>query len=267
MVASLYDITVGELIEYLGRQSRAGLTGDDIRDVNRSPKNAAAEALFEALMQHKRNDLVHGFFTKPSQQLEKIREWNQAFGWDFSSGELLVAESIIPPWPQGSLSALVLVPYLADKQEKDGTITPGFIRTFHVLWSRARPEQRSNKLWGGYDMTRPSNLRLCDGIEHKPGLRWESIILDAHRGEKPSDPNKLPHAGILAAAALHPEWVKRMTGRNVPYVLIPGYEVKNGIDQPWSCVPVLSFDQDDQEIELGYRWCIQGLEWAVPVFA
>lgn len=122
----------------------------------------------------------------------------------------------------------------------------------------------------GYDKAGPERLRLLSGIEHKVGLRWEVIDLGCQRNKKPMDvrsSKSSPNAGILAAAALHPNWVKSMDGDKVPYVWIPGYEVQVPDEGPWTNVPDLFFDRGRREIQLYYRWsgsCNSG--WAVPSF-
>ena len=80
-------------------------------------------------------------------------------------------------------------------------------------------------------------------------------------------PEKSPHAGILAAAALHPQWVKSMDGDKVPYVWIPGYEVNVPGENPWGRAPRLNFSCGDCEIEL-YCICCGDYDsgWAVPSF-
>jgi hypothetical protein len=100
-------------------------------------------------------------------------------------------------------------------------------------------------------------------------LRWEVIDLGRRRGQKPCDvrhPDTSPHAGILASAMLHHEWVKVMDGENVPYVWLPGYEVNVFFNEnPWQNVPHVNFDRDSRKINLNDGWygsCHS--RWAVP---
>jgi hypothetical protein len=201
---------------------------------------------------------------KPEAQIARVRELNLERGWGLGDACFLEAERSIPKWPEDKLVVVTLVPYLND--DKDGR--QGVERTFHELWKVAASQQHASWRWSGYDKAGPDRLRLLQGIEHKPGLRWEVIDLGRWRGEKPCDvrhPDTSPHAGILASAMLHHEWVKVMDGENVPYVWLPGYEVNVSDEDPWAHVPVLYFDRDDRRIELHCDWygnhCSR---WAVP---
>ena len=270
-MASLHSVSVGEDTEVKGRLARAGFTAEIIREVNTADDNELAKIMYEALMRHPRFTLVHGFFTKPEQQLVRVREWNKQFGWGISDAAFSEAERSIPNWPEEKLVAVVLVPYLADKKREDETIMSGVERTFHELWARAKSEQDANWRWDGYDKADSDRLRLLKGVEHKVSLRWEVIDLGCQRNKKPCDVRSAkssPNAGILAAAALHPQWVKSMDGDKVPYVWLPGYEVQVPGERPWAGVPYLFFDRGDREIELRCHWsgdyCFSG--WAVPSF-
>lgn len=269
-MASLSTATDGEMTEFKGRLARAGFSAEIVREVNTGNDNELAKVMYEALMRHPRFTLVHGLFTKPEKQTEKVREWNRVFGWGIPDEAFVEAEKSIPAWPEEKLVAVVLVPYLADKKAEDDTITTGLERTFYKLWMCAKSEQDASYRWDGYDKAGSDRLRLLKGIEHKVGLCWEVIDLGCQRNKKPTDvrtSKSSPNAGILAAAALHPHWVKSMDGDKVPYVWIPGYEVNVPDVQPWSHVPDLNFDRGRRKIGLNYDWadgCLSG--WAVPSF-
>ena len=269
-MASLSTATDGQITEFKGRLARAGFSAEIVREVNTGDDNELAEVMFEALMRHPRFTLVHGLFTTTAKQIERVRGWNREFGWGTSDEAFNEAEKSVPAWPEQKLVAVVLVPYLADKANEDETVTTGLERTFHELWMRAKSKQDANWRWDGYDKAGSDRLRLHEGIEHKVGLRWEVIDLGCNRNKKLMDvrnSKSSPHAGILAAAALHPNWVKSMDGDKVPYVFAPGYEVQVPGGKPWTSVPYLYFDSGDREIQLRCGWC-DGYysDWAVPSF-
>ncbi len=216
-------------------------------------------------------------WTSPEEQIQTIMNWNYEFNWGFSDEDFdKITNSAIPKQPKKELVAVVLVPYLGDKINEDGTVVTGLERTFHELWMRAKAEQDANWRWDGYDKAGSDRLRLLKGIEHpstisgRASLRWEIIDLGCNRNKKPMDfrnSKSSPSAGILAAAALHPNWVKSMDGDKVPHVWVPGYEVQVPGEEPWAGVPHLSFDRGRREIQLFYGWsssCHSG--WAVPSF-
>lgn len=266
-MASLSTATDGELTEFKGRLARAGFSAEILREVNRSDDNSLATSMYEAVMRHPRFALIHGIFNKPEDQLKRVRELNLERGWGFTDACFIEAEKSIPKWPDGELVAVTLVPYL-----KDGRGMKGAERTFQELWAVAAKEQHAGYRWDGYDKAGPDKLRLLKGIEHTPGLRWEVIDLGCNRNEKPMvvrSPEKSPHAGILASAMLHPEWIKSMDGVNAPYVWAPGYEVNVTSGAPWRSVPRVYFDRDDRRLRLDCDWCGDGgygSRWSVPSF-
>ncbi len=215
-------------------------------------------------------ELVHGLFTPVAEQIARVREWNRKLGWNFSDEAFAEVEKSIPEWPEERLVVVVLVPYLAEKVGVDKIIMTGLERTFHELWERAKAEQDKSWRWIGYNKAGSDRLRLLSGIEHKVGLRWEVIDLGSNRKKMPMyvrSSEFSPSAGILAAAALHPDWVKSMDGNKVPYVWVPGYEMQFPGEEPWTYVPNLRFGRGSREIRLYCYGCGDGYSaWAVPSF-
>ncbi|HWQ99685.1 MAG TPA: hypothetical protein VN397_02445 [Candidatus Methylomirabilis sp.] len=267
-MANLFTLGFGKVSDLMGKLAEAGLTAEMAEEVRKNP--ALAEIIVSALKQQPAFTLVHGLFTTTAKQIERVREWNKEFGWGISDEAFAEAEKSVPAWPEEKLVAVVLVPYLADKANEDETVTTGVERTFHELWDVAAKQQHANWRWGGHDKAGPDRLRLLKGIEHKPGLRWEVIDLGCQRNEKPMDvrhPEKSPHAGILASAMLHPEWIKAMDGENVPYTWAPGYEVNVSDEGPWQDVPGVHFNRGARGVGLYCGWCGNySSYWAVPSF-
>ena len=266
-MANLFSLGFGKVSDLVGKLAEAGLTAEMAEEVRKNP--ALAEIIVSALKSQPAFSLVHGLFTKPEAQLVRVREWNREFGWGITDEAFTEAEKSVPAWPKERLVALVLVPYLDDKKNEKGEATmSGVERTFHELWARAASEQDANWRWDGYYKAGPDRLRLLKGIEHKVGLHWEVIDLGCSRSKKPMDvrsSKSSPHAGILAAAALHPEWIKAMDGENVPYVWVVGYEVSVSDEDPWRSVPGVCFSRDGRDIWLDCGWygdCDS--HWAVP---
>jgi len=158
------------------------------------------------------------------------------------------------------LVAAVLTPYLPDIKDEDGEATQsGLQRTFETLWKLIQAGQEKN--WR-YDQLQsdPDRLRLLKGLDHKPGLKWEVLGLGDNQGKSPdsvrSKEAKLPQAGVLAAGASNPEWVKAMDGGKVPYAWAAGYEadVPESGDESWQRVPALYFFQHDRQVKLDAGW-------------
>ncbi len=179
--------------------------------------------------------LINGYFTPIEKQIMRIRELNIQRSWYFTDEDFTLIEQSVPKWPDRELVALTLVPYFPD-----GADMGGVEYTFQELWQIAASLQHARSRLADYDDAGSDKLRLLKGIEHpakdEPVLRWEVINLGCNRDRAPidiRDPDTSPHAGILATAALHPEWVKAMADCEVPYVWIPGYEVNIKSEDPW----------------------------------
>lgn len=200
---------------------------------------------------------IRGFFTLLGGQIAQVREWSREYGWGFTDEDFLRVAVNSPAWPEDRLTAVVLVPYL-DIVE----------RTFDALWNLAASRQENS--WRQESLLSDSeHLRLLPGITH-PGqtLRWETIDLGANRRRAPKDarnPKSSPHAAILAAAALHPIWVRVMDGNATPFVWLPGYQVTVPGRGRWESVPALGFGRADREVQLGAGWCKhESLDSSVP---
>ncbi len=276
-MANLFDMKGGKMLAVLSKiaERLPPEVGDAILDED---PNALNE-IVSAVMNIPRFTLVHGRFNKLEAQLKRVRELNLERNWGISIGSFDTVERFMPEWPKDKLVAVTLVPYLADvKDDKGKIIMSGIERTFHELWEVAASQQLANSRWDGFDKAGPDKLRLLKGIEHpltssgSSTLRWEVIDLGCNCNKKPMDirnPEQSPHAGILASAMLHPEWIKAMDVDKVPNVWIPGYEVNifSEDEGPWQGVPNLSFDRDDRRIKLLCGWydgCCSS--WAVPSF-
>lgn len=207
--------------------------------------------------------LVHDIFLSPGKQIARVRRLNLKRKWGFTDKDFRQAETSIPKWPEDKLVAVTLVPYLDDEK-----MCKRIKRTFRELWEVAASAQHASWIRGGNTDSDP--LRLLKGATHQPGLRWEVIDLGCNRSQPPVEirsSKSSPHAGILAAAMLHPEWVKHMDGDNVPYVWLPGYEANVADRHPWKDVPTLSFVREDCRIESSCGWYDDGrVGWAVPSF-
>ena len=112
--------------------------------------------------------------------------------------------------PLTDTEVLLLVVYLP----KSGGVS-GLYRSFEAWWNSIMlPEGTGKRREDGIN-TRRRKLRLVEGLEYKPGIRWVAFDPAAYRGLSPleaieasgEDGTTLAHIEVLAAAALFPGWV------------------------------------------------------------
>lgn len=170
------------------------------------------------------------------EQMNVVWQLNEQFSWGFSANDF-VSLPFPGEWPDRWEAIRVLVPYLATVPE-----------TFDALW-RATKSRHGHRKRAADDSRIKADelyLRLAEGIRH-PGkrLRWETLDVFSYRdSEEGLAPRTwrgmvLPHAGLLAAAAIHVRWVQAMDGIRVPHVWLAGYQCRSEPDADWSNVPFL----------------------------
>jgi hypothetical protein len=190
-----------------------------------------------SLLSHKApTQLVRDIFTPIDMQIAIWRQFNQERGWGFVDEDFAAIENSVPDWPDGRLTAVVLVPYLT-MHEYDGTdgmwgCVDGDTYTFRELWKAAGEHHNASQMFdvSSYEQLDEKWLHYYGGFKHpaidKPIMRWE--VIDLGRTHETSCNNQnaeRPHAGILAAAALHVWWVRSMGGHYVPFIRLPGYKI------------------------------------------
>lgn len=157
----------------------------------------------------------------PKVQLDNVRRWNTRRRWGFTEADF-EALGKPPPRPSREMGVVVLVPFL-------DTVKATFDSLSSVISSQH--DRDAFIRTPTHTKSDPRYLRLLPGIEHQRGLRWARLDLGAAPNFDPiwiRHPAWSPHAEVLAAAAHFPEWVRRMNGREVPYVFITGYEHRYG---------------------------------------
>lgn len=209
-------------------------------------------------------------FSSVDEQIAFLRRESKKHKWPFTDKDFLRASETVPLWPKGNLSTLVLVPYFPD-HGKISAVEKTYWELCRILTDIHRcvfpgiEEKFSGKLPG---LLWNETIGLQEGLIHESGLHWESICLNANfdQWKRPVEgvfPDEIlqgnrPHAGILAASFLHPNWIRSINRNdrienielNFPTsVLIPGYTVC-GTVSPHMFLTI-SFDQDDFCLVLG----------------
>ncbi|MEA3453101.1 MAG: hypothetical protein U9Q96_02065 [Patescibacteria group bacterium] len=206
-------------------------------------------------------DLINGIFVPAEAQLEIVKQRNTERNWGFTDQEFAsLGES--PVWPDGKLSAIVLVVELDTIQQ-----------TFEEAWRFAKEVLPDSWRWDKV-LSDGEHLRLYPGIERKRGLSWRVIDLGVNQLKSSNqvcqaieDANLLPHSAVLWAASYFPKWVQAMDGKDIPYVNMPGYQLTVPGYQPWTDVPYLHWYRDNRQVDMNARYADNiHAYWAVPVF-
>lgn len=163
----------------------------------------------------RRRHLINGRFTTPDEQIENVRRWDREKDLGLKS-DVWTNLPRPPAWPRGQHLAVVLVPHLA---------TPEL--TADTLWGLAASRQKS--AWRDPRILEKP-LTFLRATPWTPGLHWMTINLGANWDKKNGISPKDVGEGfrenllfaVLAAAAHHPAWVRRMDGEKTPYVWAPG---------------------------------------------
>lgn len=175
---------------------------------------------------------------------DQVRFWeviNRDYGWGLSNGDLHNAAHEVygdkTEWNKNQLP--VIVPYLPDKDGISGTR-----RTFDALRALAK---RNFKHWlSEFDIDAVDTTLTVPEEAHEPGYRYEciqwSISESIISGVRLNHGLRPVHAGGLACAVLHPEWLRQHSC--IQHVELLGYAV-NGRRLRGECVPAMSYYETD----------------------
>ncbi len=205
---------------------------------------------------------LHDVTVELDEQLANVRRWNDERDWGFTETDFNAID--LTPAKHAGLVFDVVAVFLPDQ----GQIS-GIQRTFDELWdvdSSVQPGKRYESVKSG-----PEHLRLLDGINHKPGIR--RVTLDCGANWDPESGIRLidvrgsdsVHAEALAAAAHFPKWIRAMDGESVPYVWMPGYQMRIPGNTAWCHAPDLIWSST-RGVELRAGWDgNRSFSWACPV--
>lgn len=240
--------------------SKAGL-GSDLAAILRKPGNAeiAVDLLRHrfGLVVSSNPPLVHDLFTPIRRQLEMVRIANERYHWGFTDADFNEVAVKAPIWPGEKLCAVVLVVYFGSVQA-----------LFEEYWHLAAQQYFGGGEIRGNAFLDLEHLQLSDDLIYhgRSELRWEVINFGAYRGYSPDSvspgscpspdshhPEILPHAGILATAWLHPEFIRRMIEFGVSSIWMAGYKARRFVDTgAWADTPRLWYDRDGRSLQTDF---------------
>lgn len=247
--------------------SMRGDLEDQMKRLRRKLFNSRGGSLldpFQAIVQLRRinegvfdsgDNLIHGLFARPEQQLSQLKALNVIGGWfDRSHFEQLVP----PPDPvnQNHLTVVVLDIHIDSVQF-----------TFDTAWNLVASQRAVNRYSGL--LSDSLNLRA----NSRPGknfLKWCIVNLGANRDLSPL---KVRHTGTMAGAAIlwmaffSPRWLTAMNGKEVPFVWLPDYELRSAEIGGWQNTPALMHRAGSDVVKLECYRCFDIKPgWAVPEY-
>lgn len=192
------------------------------------------------------------YFLALEGQADLVEAWSIKGGWGFSKEEFAEVRKEIPSvrermkkYAHEPLVAPVLVPSFDDGGD---AAKGGAARTLETLLPLIGVGHEKFSSSQRYEDMNASKVRAVDGGAQVRRLAFEIIGLGDHRGETPdsvrSKEGKLPGAGVIAAAALNPDWIRAMDEKDVPMAWAAGYEMTLRNVDYWGNVPLISFIPD-----------------------
>jgi hypothetical protein len=242
----LFDLSLGKGQELMLAFQNAGLTAEQAQILIDNPQKArlmiaALEPTFE---------LPACLRVSPEELLERALQINVDRRYDIDRA------AFTAPIPELTVAAHeLLLPVM---------ITEGGVgRNFELHTTTIRDQFKAAGddywQWDGLKSD-AKNLRLTPRTLHydnpgSPTLYWVIYEPFAHwdrenghtvQGLWDGKVKGLAHVENLNAIELLPDWVRSMDGENVPYINLPGYQVKYGSD--WSCCPYVGWWSGDRRL-------------------
>jgi hypothetical protein len=271
-MASLYKLETGEIFDFIRILNHAGVDADLARYIIRNPE-AADRMVYSEMSPHVQHmPVVQRHFVSYDQQVANLRNWNRMRGWDFTEDEITAAsDELTRQLGERHLinheRIAVLVPYpSADMHE-----------CMEELWEVIGDTQEQVNQKVGYRhmstcLSTTFTLAKCDNKRHirylpevkGPCLMWEYLSFAVtmkgdkafHAGckmrELITEPLRAgPHVGVLAAAAHFPMWLRKMDGKRVPLMSVPGCKVWcEDADYPQGIYHLLQFRWEVANLQL-----------------
>lgn len=265
-MASLSTATVGEMTEFNGRLSRAGLTAELVRNVNND--DGAAGAMIQALTEHMRiaaEAKVKNPFELPiEEKIAALRLAIKEEGWKLGEEEIQRLLTNVPVYKRGRHIFLSF-------KIRFGTGQEGVEFTFEAHAKRFTRVHKKNWRWPELRSGEKHLRLLADNETHKPTIEWCVVDLEANR-ERSSitdvrGPNSLADEGIVLGW-LFPKRVEAIDHKEWCAWYLGGYElnVPEDDDESWQRVPCVGRGLDDGASELNA--CSRGDDgsgYSVPV--
>jgi len=236
-MASFYDTTVGQQVEFQRVLASAGFTDSDIARIIKEPN--LASTMYVAI-QPKAVATVPSWYVSPEQQLARARQ--------------LWPNAVLPEPPKEftpRTKSEVLLLHVSD--------------TFDNLWNKVNaPEGYTKYRWEGVKSDR-ANLRLAPNKREYTEPVWLAFDPEHGKGERPDSfwgQADTAASEVFSALIQFPEWsLAWFNGASAPN--LTGYQLK--YDGNWSHVPCLGRSDGGRQLKLGGLWADgRGGRWSSP---
>jgi len=216
----------------------------------------------------------NGWYVLPQLQLVRAKRLNIYRKWGFTESDF---PTQIPTFnPRTPTEVLLLAIYLPEKGNK-GAVQRTFYEHIAVIKNQMKRSGRKLLCWDVLKSGR-KYLRLINGAECRPGIRW--VVFDyaanwwhnkgSHRVInlwKAPDSASLASSEVLSAMMFFPEWGPSMDGMTIPYVNLPGYQCRFYDNSGWYYVPGSVRGYDSTQLKLIIRDAdCHDIYWASPSF-
>ena len=246
-MAGFGKVPYGVVEQFLSRLAQAG--GDEALLKGLSQKPDTMQDMVEWAREQLRQ-VSHGregLFATPQEMLQTFRNANMFRGWHFTDAQLDQLAATMPTDHISRLnSALTLDVWFGDIN-----------RTFWTLWDWAETRV------GGAEVGIRRPLRFGGKLRRQPReffanqtVQWGVLDLTVNAGKSPNDlrdADDLAGTSLLAAAALHTEWLLSLGRSNaVPAVWLGRVEARESTHGDWNHVPVLY--RGSKGLKLDFNW-------------
>lgn len=240
-MASFYDTTIGQQVEFQRVLASAGFTDADIARIIKEP--SLASVMYVAI-RPKADAIVPSWYISPEQQLARARQ--------------LWPNAVLPEPPEGftpRTKSEVLLLHVPD--------------SFDSFWDKVVAPQKDGVSYTKYRWesvkSDKRNLRLAPNKVEFAQPVWLAFDPEHGKGERPDSfwgQADLAASEVFSALIQFPEWsLAWFAGSSAPN--LTGYQLK--YDGCWSFVPYLSRWDDGRQLELDARWADDsGGGWSSP---
>lgn len=225
-MASFFDITIGQQIEFQRVLASAGFTDVDIARIIKEP--SLASAMYVAI-QPTVTAVQTSWYVSPEQQLARAHQ--------------LWPNAVLPEPPKEftpRTKSEVLLLHVPD--------------SFDSLWDKVdAPMGYTKYRWDGVKANK-RNLRLSPNKREYTEPVWLAFDPEHGKGERLDSfwgQADIAASEVFSALIQFPDWsLAWFNGASAPN--LSGYQLK--YDTDWSNVPYLNRWDDDRQLELGDRW-------------